>query len=44
MLIEKLKHEFEIIKKQSEYQSDDSKGYLKIYNNSWPGDDDYLAK
>jgi hypothetical protein len=44
MLIEKLKHELEIIHKQSQHHSTEPKGYLKIFNKSWPKDDDYLAK
>jgi hypothetical protein len=39
-----VKHELEIVKKQSQHQGDSPKDYLKAFNRSWPGDDDYLAK
>jgi hypothetical protein len=47
IVIDKLRHEIEIVAKQSQYQGKEGekpKGYLSIYNKSWPHDDDYLSK
>jgi hypothetical protein len=47
-LVQKLRHEIDIIAKQSQSQHVEKdprkKGYLFIYDQSWPNDDDYLSR